>query len=670
MRPLCLCYVTMQELKVMQNFERLMRVFSWVSNLMKFGNNCVFLSDIERYMTGARVTPSEAFPDLPTEQFGVVLDELSRFKNAFLRQILKKKKKKRQQKQKLMKKTMKKSVTSDESSSSGSSGGKRKQKKKNGEKMLDENEENEDLTSQNQNVEKENDEYDENDDNDNDNDGGGDSDNVVMIDLYDPLYEVDEELVEKVFVSTFAHSSSSMDYMTSMTTTGTHPYDAHDHDHGLSIEFLRLFEHGLNSSSSILSQYIPTVLKHVHKKGGFEKKLRSFPHLVEPLYEAVMNLSQHCLTHFSRPFHLLNREFDDLNFESDCLHNENNLFIGGVFVLDFSLLKHHHLNHGDAASSLSSYHNNDNHDDDGTSMMLDTVQDTHHHSSHLYNTNTENVASLSPRMAVAHHLDQSTSLSSPSNSPMIMANQSSSSSSDLPPPASAPSSSGSTDVGDSHLRSSSSMQMECQSEESSTPASDGSNSGGSIGTGIGTGDEWRNGTGTEVQPPLQLQRRDSVHSCGDSDASTGLSEGSVHDQNHHYHRHYHHLHHSQIVQQQKQSSMLLNYRGQGSYLSNVFPTSAHQGAVRILNPKVDRNSTGLAVIRSGNRSLLTEMIRAPTTGTYALQLVQAYSFAKDVIYSVLTGVPVLSMCFFSCCSNLHFPLGCAVLINTSHGFSI
>ena len=46
-RPLCLCYVTQEESKVMQNFERLMEWFNQISGMMKFGNNCVFLSDIQ-----------------------------------------------------------------------------------------------------------------------------------------------------------------------------------------------------------------------------------------------------------------------------------------------------------------------------------------------------------------------------------------------------------------------------------------------------------------------------------------------------------------------------------------------------------------------------------------------------------------------------------------------
>jgi hypothetical protein len=45
-RPICLCYVTNDADKIMNNFEQLLLAFTIISHLMKYGNNYVFVSDI------------------------------------------------------------------------------------------------------------------------------------------------------------------------------------------------------------------------------------------------------------------------------------------------------------------------------------------------------------------------------------------------------------------------------------------------------------------------------------------------------------------------------------------------------------------------------------------------------------------------------------------------
>jgi hypothetical protein len=101
-------------------------------------------------------------------------------------------------------------------------------------------------------------------------------------------------------------------------------------------ELVLLMERGLNDSPDILSKCMPIILKQVHKSSGFEKALRIFEELVTPLYETIIELARHCLSHFSRPSHVLEREFDDIG---DCVGYTANdlLFIGTTFVIDFSL---------------------------------------------------------------------------------------------------------------------------------------------------------------------------------------------------------------------------------------------------------------------------------------------------------------------------------------------
>jgi hypothetical protein len=51
-RPFCICYITNDSDKIMNNFESLLNAFTQVSQVLKYGNNCRFVRDIQKQLTG------------------------------------------------------------------------------------------------------------------------------------------------------------------------------------------------------------------------------------------------------------------------------------------------------------------------------------------------------------------------------------------------------------------------------------------------------------------------------------------------------------------------------------------------------------------------------------------------------------------------------------------
>jgi hypothetical protein len=103
--------------------------------------------------------------------------------------------------------------------------------------------------------------------------------------------------------------------------------------------------------------------------------------------------------------------------------------------------------------------------------------------------------------------------------------------------------------------------------------------------------------------------------------------------------------------------LVMSYRGQGSYISHVFPSVSSHPA-HILNPKMHRmsvpptssssdssnsnnsNNNNNSTNNYNKKSLLTLEMMRPTHSN-VLQLLDHYSFAKDIVYSILIGIPVI-----------------------------
>jgi hypothetical protein len=210
--------VTQEEPKIMKNFELFIKCFSQLSKLMKYGNHCVFLADLEQILLdGDKVVIS----DIPSNVVPSIIKELQQLKRSFFFNI-----------------------------------------------------------------------------------GQGEAN-----------FELNEEIIENFMVNIFSNETKQ-----------------------LPSEFVALLDKGLNNSSQLLSQYIPLILKKIHKKSGYEKKLRTFPEIVKPLYEPIIDLAHYCLNHFSRPSHVIDRSLEDIGeFYGP---KEDILFIGGVYVLEFGLCNH------------------------------------------------------------------------------------------------------------------------------------------------------------------------------------------------------------------------------------------------------------------------------------------------------------------------------------------
>jgi hypothetical protein len=51
-RPFCICYITHERDKIMNNFESLLNAFTQISQVLKYGNNCRFVRDIKKQLSG------------------------------------------------------------------------------------------------------------------------------------------------------------------------------------------------------------------------------------------------------------------------------------------------------------------------------------------------------------------------------------------------------------------------------------------------------------------------------------------------------------------------------------------------------------------------------------------------------------------------------------------
>lgn len=79
------------------------------------------------------------------------------------------------------------------------------------------------------------------------------------------------------------------------------------------VEFTKLFAHGLNNSTQLLKEYMPTVLKCIHKSSNFEMKLRTIPIVCSKLFSQAKQMIDTMLDHFKRPSIVLDLEKNDLN---------------------------------------------------------------------------------------------------------------------------------------------------------------------------------------------------------------------------------------------------------------------------------------------------------------------------------------------------------------------
>jgi hypothetical protein len=109
------------------------------------------------------------------------------------------------------------------------------------------------------------------------------------------------------------------------------------------LEFMSLYDGGLNVSSQNLQRYMPTVLKCIHKNTNFDEKLRDISQITGGLWETASDMIYHIVEHFHRPSLVLDMERYDLTHLNTSQNLGSMLFIGKSFVQDFNMESDHNL---------------------------------------------------------------------------------------------------------------------------------------------------------------------------------------------------------------------------------------------------------------------------------------------------------------------------------------
>ena len=132
------------------------------------------------------------------------------------------------------------------------------------------------------------------------------------------------------------HETNSL----SQHTTGYNPLSTLRHSNP---DFLALYDGGLSVSSLNLKQYMPTVLKCIHRNTDFESNLRNISQISgSKFFETSVDLMLNILEHFYRDCDVIDIENQDLDIlNSNDL--KSMLFIGRNFLLDFNIENGYHF---------------------------------------------------------------------------------------------------------------------------------------------------------------------------------------------------------------------------------------------------------------------------------------------------------------------------------------
>lgn len=306
-RPYCLCYITNDANKIMNNFESLLNAFTQVSQVIKYGNNCRFVRDIQKQLAGisrigikqhlstqndtkrkqTKFTDEQSdddeelenmngdflseFPELSSDVFKQVLVDLSDLKKKFLNHM-----------------------------------------KDSGQKL----------------------------------------DTNIMEQIHTNL------LASSPQVFSPTNQRGQRGKPTIKSPIGRHtPFTSPLAISFSNPEFVSLYDGGLSVSAPSLQRYMPTVLKCIHKNTNFEEKLRDISQITGGIFETAQDMIYHILEHYHRPSIVLDIERYDLTHLNTSQDLSSNLFIGKSFVQDFNLEKDHNtmqtLQHWSPATNQS-----------------------------------------------------------------------------------------------------------------------------------------------------------------------------------------------------------------------------------------------------------------------------------------------------------------------------
>nr|CAG4714495.1 unnamed protein product [Naegleria fowleri] len=108
-------------------------------------------------------------------------------------------------------------------------------------------------------------------------------------------------------------------------------------------DFIELYDSGLSVSSKILKQYMPAVLRCIHRNTDFESVLRDISQIAgSKFYETAVDLMLNILEHFYRDCDVIDIENQDLDIVNSNDINSM-LFIGRNFLLDFNIENGYHF---------------------------------------------------------------------------------------------------------------------------------------------------------------------------------------------------------------------------------------------------------------------------------------------------------------------------------------
>ncbi|KAG2381588.1 hypothetical protein C9374_005972 [Naegleria lovaniensis] len=108
-------------------------------------------------------------------------------------------------------------------------------------------------------------------------------------------------------------------------------------------DFIELYDSGLSVSSTHLKQYMPTVLRCIHRNTDFESVLRNISQIAgSKFYETAVDLMLNILEHFYRDCDVIDIENQDLDIVNSNDINSM-LFIGRNFLLDFNIENGYHF---------------------------------------------------------------------------------------------------------------------------------------------------------------------------------------------------------------------------------------------------------------------------------------------------------------------------------------